>query len=93
MRDRKFNRSVGLRWRDGAGVASHRADEETGILSREALQSGFGPAVRFRCVKETTGCTWSEVRTLGASWVVLSLLQKCRRPGAQVTVLPIRSAR
>jgi hypothetical protein len=67
--------------------------EQTGIaLSRDALRSGFDPAIRFRCVKATTGCTWSEVRTLGASWVVLRLLQECRRPGEVGTRVPLRSA-
>ncbi len=55
--------------------------ERTGVaLSRSALHSAADPAVRFRCVKEITGSTWSEVRTLGTTWILLRLLQRCRKP-------------
>ena len=62
--------------------------EGTGIaLSRSALREDRDPAIRFRCVKRTTGCTWGQVQGLGSLWVLLQLMERCQRPsGALATV-------
>ena len=47
-------------------------------LSQAALRSLRDPAPMFRLVERLTGRTWTEVRALGADWVFLRLLDRCR---------------
>jgi hypothetical protein len=67
--------------------------ERTGIaLSRSALREDRDPAIRFRCVKRTTGCTWGQVQVLGSLWVFLQLMERCQRPSGPLASVTIGCA-
>jgi hypothetical protein len=67
--------------------------ERTGIaLSRSALKEGRDPAIRFRCVKRTTGYTWGEVQRLGSLWVLLQLMERCQRPSGGMANMEVECA-
>ena len=48
-------------------------------LSQSALEAIRDPAPCYRTVERITGLGWNRVRTLGSAWVVLSLMDCCRR--------------
>lgn len=54
-------------------------------LSRGALEEGEDYAVRFRVVRQLTGCRWTTVRSEGAAWVAMRLREQCRQPGPAET--------
>jgi len=67
--------------------------ERKGVaLSRGALRSNADPAVRFRCVQRTTGHAWTQVRSFGSMWVMLKLLEQCRKPTARRSADLVESA-
>ena len=67
--------------------------ERTGIaLSRSALREDRDPAIRFRCVKRTTGYTWGQVQSLGSLWVLLQLMERCQRPPGALASVTVECA-
>ena len=46
-------------------------------LSRSALKAIRDPAAGYRTVERVTGMGWNQVRVLGSSWVLLTLLEYC----------------
>jgi hypothetical protein len=48
-------------------------------LSQSALGAIRDPATCYRTVERVTGLGWNQVRTLGSTWVLLSLVECCRR--------------
>ena len=48
-------------------------------LSQSALGAIRDPATCYRTVERVTGLGWNEVRTLGSTWVLFSLIECCRR--------------
>ena len=54
--------------------------ENSGMpLSRSALSALRDPSPMFRLVERLTGQTWTQVRARGSDWVLLQLLERCRR--------------
>jgi hypothetical protein len=56
-------------------------------LSQTALGAIRDPAASYRTVERVTGFSWNRVRSLGSSWVLLALVERCRRssPGLAET--------
>ncbi len=48
-------------------------------LSESALRSVRDPATCYRTVERVTGLGWNRVRALGSTWVLLTLVECCRR--------------
>jgi hypothetical protein len=56
--------------------------ETTGMaLSRYALNAERDPSPCYRTIGRLTGLSWKRVRNLGSDYVLLALIERCRRPG------------
>ncbi len=53
-------------------------------LSQAALGSVRDPATCYRTVERVTGLGWNQVRDLGSTWVLLTLVECCRREEPEV---------
>ena len=50
-------------------------------LGQMALRYGRLPGVYYRTVYRVTGLPWRELQLRGSAWVVMELLDRCRKPG------------